>query len=231
MKPRDLIDLVLVAAMVAFAIWGGRERAGKLRAEGAAEVYRDQADSAAAVADTRLSALEAIQLQEDPRIALRTAQRDSAVARAAELEAAIRDAGARARRAAAAASSAEEQVRAYLARDSAGLAVFDGYVQAVAVQTAALEERAVAAESRGNLLAIGLAAADSIGASRTRELDAALAVVEPLRTALAARTAEADGWRRAARPGKLLGLFHVEPGPAFVVGAVLGTVATVVVLK
>jgi len=228
MTVRDVAALVVIAAIGWLAI---NQRAGKLKAQGEATVWHQQADSLSDFAAAASSALEAINVQENAVIELARAREASAVARADRLERENRDAAARARRAAATAETAADSVRAVLAADSAGLEVFERYVEAVAFQTSALEERAETAERGAALLREGLAAADSVGASLGRQLEATRAVVEPLERALAARTAEADALQRAAQPGKLLGLFHVEPGPAFVVGAIAGVVTTAVVIE
>lgn len=100
-----------------------------------------------------------------------------------------------------------------------------------AVVRVAVEEVADSIEANEVLpLRAAVTFANSIIAARSAELDAAIRVNGALRLALATSQSEAKAWQRAAKP-RLFGLFHVEPGPALLIGGVLGAVGAVAVLR
>jgi hypothetical protein len=225
-----IIGALVIALGVLLAL-GWHEHNVRLEAEGAAKVFRTTADSAASVADTRYGLLKVARERKDTAVARQAIELAGARADAAREYQRNQDVAARARRAAAFAPDAAARVIAAAGDSAATVEAFAAYVAVRDEETAAQEERAEAAEHRGDLLERGLAIADSISASKGLELDAAYAVIEPLRTALAARTAESASWQRAAEPGNLFGLLHVDPSTALVVGGIVGAITTAAVLR
>lgn len=183
---KAILAVLLALALVA-AGWGWRSA---VAARAAAEAAQERADSLYAVAVDREAALDAVMAGENAVVAGLEAARDSAVARADRAE----------RRR----PAVIERVVAAAGPDSA-------------VVRAAVEEVADSIEVHElQPLRLALAAADSIGAARGRQLDTALGAVAGLRAALEASRAEADVWEVAATP-RLFGL-HVEPLAAALIG-------------
>lgn len=173
MKPRIW---AAIAAGIALTFWGSWEYLRAVRAEGAAAVYEQRADSLYAVAIDQEEALHAMNTQENSLIDRLAADRDSALARAARAE----------------------HYRPHVVDRIVEHAGADS----TAVRTAVEEALDSVVVEEIAPLRIALATADSIAAARTRQRDAALAVNASLRSALEASRTEAAGWK-ATRPGFL----------------------------